>query len=71
MLAYSKYDHAIRIFSRWAPCWKCCPAIMDAPNVEVYAFATLQEFNANKFATNMSLKQYDIERKTAYSVKVK
>ena len=70
MLAYSGYDHAIRIISRWAPCWKCCPAILEAPNVEVYAFATLAEFIANGRSVDMVLKNYKVERNLSYSVKV-
>lgn len=64
MLAYAGYDHARRIFSRWAPCWKCCPAILDAPYVEVYAFTTL----ANREIANMKLKRYDVKRNISYSV---
>ena len=66
MLAYSKYDHAVRIFSRWAPCWKCCPAIIDAPKVEVYAFAK----SSKDTTSSISLKRYEVERKTSYSVKI-
>lgn len=69
MLAYSGYNHAMKIFSRWAPCWKCCPAILDAPNVEVYAFTTLDEFIANKRSMNMTLKKYRVVRNLSYSVK--
>ena len=68
MLAYSGYDHAMKIFSRWAPCWKCCPAILDAPNVEVYAFTTLAEFCDKKLPTDMTLKQYKVERNLSYAV---
>lgn len=70
MFAYSGYDHAIRIISRWAPCWKCCPAILETPNVEVYAFTTLAEFIADGRSTDMVLKKYKVERNLSYSVKV-
>lgn len=68
MLAYAGYAHAVKIFSRWTPCWKCCPAILDAPNVEVYAFTTLADFRANNRSMDMTLKKYKVERNLSYSV---
>ena len=69
MLAYSGYDHALKIFSRFAPCWKCCPAILDAPNVEVFAFDTLDDFIKNGKVSSHNLKKYEISRNSTYTVK--
>ncbi|MBQ3544474.1 MAG: hypothetical protein IJA34_05760 [Lachnospiraceae bacterium] len=66
LLAYSGYSQAVEIYSRWAPCWRCRPAIIDAQPCDIYAFADLDEYKKNNHV-NMSLKQYTVI--TTYSVK--
>lgn len=68
MLAYSGYDHALEIYSRWAPCWKCCPAILDAPKVKVYAFFKLSDYINQSVSTQVKLKEYKVTNLIAYSV---
>ena len=64
MLAYSGYSDVKYIFSRWAPCWKCCPAILDANGVRVFAFSTLQEGKP----LECKLDEYEVKCDRAYSV---
>lgn len=65
LLAYSGYSQAIEIYSRWAPCWRCRPALIDAPSCRIYAFANIDEYKNNKHI-DMSLKEYTII--TTYNV---
>lgn len=75
LLAHSGYEHARTIFSRWAPCWKCCPAIQDASPVAVYAFAITAEYRDILKTTDEKpalpeLKRYRVKRELRYCVEV-
>lgn len=71
MLAYSGYDNVRYIFSRWAPCWKCCPAVIDTKCARVFAFTTLQEFFATGGYKECEIKEYFVKCDRAYTVKSK
>jgi len=61
ILAFSGYDAPIEIFSRWAPCWRCRPAIIDAQPCTYYAFAVSEDYAKNP-SCDMSLKKYTVTR---------
>ena len=71
MLAYSGYDDVKYIFSRWAPCWKCCPAICDTKNVRVFGFGRPQDIGNNGYLKEFEIKEYIVSNKTSYDVKEK
>ncbi len=67
MLAFSGYKDALEIYSRWAPCWMCRPAVMDAQPCDYYAFADLDD-KKRGMQIDMQLKKYTVSRRTTYSV---
>ena len=66
IFAYAGYSSDMEIYSRWAPCWRCRPAILDTTSCDVYAFADLDDYKKNK-KVDMSLKKYTVI--PSYSVK--
>ena len=65
LLAYSTYPSSKEIYSRWAPCWRCRPAVLDAQPCDFYAFADVED-KKNGQNIDMSLKKYFVTR--SYSV---
>ncbi|MCR4618756.1 MAG: hypothetical protein K5669_11315 [Lachnospiraceae bacterium] len=68
MMAYSGYANVQYIFSRWAPCWKCCPAIVDANNPRFFAFTSLDDYKKTKTYNNSEIKEYFVNSNTVYTL---
>lgn len=70
MLAYSGYDTKAIIFSRFAPCWKCQPALFEAKDVRIFAFSTVEDYLTQGTQAAMKLQEYKVEKKVTYSIKI-
>ncbi|MGP1403038.1 MAG: hypothetical protein ACTTKY_02675 [Catonella sp.] len=67
IFGYLETDTIKGIYSRWAPCWKCKPAVIVASPEKFYAFA--KDFNEwkNKGKT-MQLKNYIINKPITFLI---
>lgn len=64
MLAFSGYQDVSEIYSRWAPCWRCRPAILDTQPCDYYAFEPAP--TQNKISSQ--LKKYRVVPQINYTV---
>lgn len=67
MLGYLGSDSVREIYSRWAPCWQCRPAVLASMPCDFFAFA--KNFDDWKFHNRlMQLKSYIVTQKIEYDV---
>lgn len=67
ILGYLGSDSVREIYSRWAPCWRCRPAVLASMPCEFFAFA--KNFDDWKLQNrSMQLKAYIVTQKTEYDV---
>ena len=64
MLAFSGYQDVAEIYSRWAPCWRCRPAILNIQSCDYYAFEPAPTQNK----VSSQLKKYRVVPQTNYTV---
>ena len=55
------------IYSRWAPCWKCRPAILAIQPCDYYAYADLDSLKKGK-DIGITLKKYTVTCTTTYGI---
>lgn len=67
MLGYLGSDSVREIYSRWAPCWRCRPAVLTSMPCEFFAFAkNFEDWELQN--RSMQLKAYIVTQKIEYDV---
>lgn len=67
MLGYLGSDSVREIYSRWAPCWRCRPAVLASMPCEFFAFAkNFEDWELQN--RSMQLKAYIVTQKIEYDV---
>lgn len=67
MLGYLGSDSVREIYSRWAPCWRCRPAVLTSMPCDFFAFAkNFEDWELQN--RSMQLKAYIVTQKIEYDV---
>ena len=67
MLGYLGFDSVSEIYSRWAPCWRCRPAVLASMPCDFFAFAkNFEDWELQN--RSMQLKSYIVTQKIDYDV---